>query len=200
VNVPDADRLEYNPASCDNNATLGLIERDYLDPVLQNYITTTLGPKAATTFPFFLTHNVVTYHINLAPGNCCTLGYHNAMVNAGKFQTYGIGDYDDTGVWAAPTHDVSILSHEVGEWLDDPTIVNGTDPWGHIGQVSSCQTNYEVGDPLTGTNFTDNLNGFNYSLQQLAFFSWYYHEVPSRGVNGWYSDQGTFTTPAAPCP
>jgi hypothetical protein len=43
-------------------------------------------------------------------------------------------------------------------------------------------------------------NGFTYSLQELAFFSWFYG-APSVGVNGWYSNNGTFTTDAGPnCP
>ena len=29
---------------------------------------------------------------------------------------------------------------------------NPTPKWGHIGQVSGCQSNLEVGDPLSGTN------------------------------------------------
>ena len=67
-------------------------------------------------------------------------------------------------------------------------------------QVSGCQANLEVGDPLSGTTFNDTLNGFTYHPQELAFFSWFYHQSPSLGVNGWFSDQDTFRTFAAPCP
>jgi hypothetical protein len=56
-----------------------------------------------------------------------------------------------------------------------------------------------VGDPLSGTTFTDRVGGFTYHPQELAFFSWFYHQKPSLGVNGWYSDQGTFTAPAKAC-
>jgi hypothetical protein len=88
----------------------------------------------------------------------------------------------------------------VGEWQNDPNTVNPTPAWGHIGQVSGCQSNFEVGDPLSGTTFTDTVGGFTYHPQELAFFSWFYHQTPSLGVNGWYSDQGTFRTFAAACP
>jgi hypothetical protein len=30
-------------------------------------------------------------------------------------------------------------------------------------------------------------NGYTYSLQELAFFSWFFG-APSIGVNGWFSD------------
>ena len=83
--------------------------------------------------------------------------------------------------------------------MNDPFGNNPTKPWGNIGQVSGCQDNLEVGDPLTGTAITDTLNGKKYHLQELAFFSWFYHSSPSLGVNGWFSSNGTFRTSAAPC-
>ncbi len=73
--------------------------------------------------------------------------------------------------------------------------------WGNIGQVSGCQGNLEVGDPRTGTNFpAATANGFTYHLQELAFFSWFFHQSPSWGAGGKYSNNGTFTTLAANCP
>ena len=61
------------------------------------------------------------------------------------------------------------------------------------------ECNLEVGDPLSGTTFPVTVGGFIYHPQELAFFSWFYHQTPSLGVNGWYSDQGTFKTYAAAC-
>jgi hypothetical protein len=49
----------------------------------------------------------------------------------------------------------------------------------------------DLGDPAE--------QGFTYHPQELAFSSWFYHQSPSLGVNGWYSDQGTFRAPAAAC-
>ena len=42
-------------------------------------------------------------------------------------------------------------------------------------------------------------NGVFYHPQELAFFSWFFDQVPSLGINGWYSSGGTFTSPAEPC-
>ena len=91
-------------------------------------------------------------------------------------------------------------TQQVSEWLDDPNVVNLTKGWGNIGQVSGCQFNLETGDPLTGTSFADTLNGKTYHLQELAFYSWFYHQNPSQGVNGWFSNRGKFTVDAEPCP
>lgn len=64
--------------------------------------------------------------------------------------------------------------------MDDPLTTNATPAWGHVGQVSSCQTNLEVGDPLSGTLLPSvTMNNFTYHSQELAFFSWFFRQVPS---------------------
>jgi hypothetical protein len=95
--------------------------------------------------------------------------------------------------------DISSLSHEIAEWMDDPFGTNRTRPWGHIGQVSGCQGNLEVGDPLSGTLQPTKLGGTTWHPQEMAFASWFYHQNPSPSVNGWYSSNGTFRTDANHC-
>ena len=92
-----------------------------------------------------------------------------------------------------------IVSHEAAEWMDDPYVVNNTPPWGNTGQVAGCQGNLEVGDPLTGSLAPRIFmpNGYTYSLQELADFSWFFGK-PSLGIHGWFSDNGTFLTDAGP--
>jgi len=144
------------------------------------------------TFPLFLFANVAMFDGD--PSSCCILGYHSA-VNSGGIQTYGVVNYDLTG------SDVAALSHEVAEWYDDPFVNNVTPAWGHTGQVANgCQADLEVGDPLSGT-FHEILmpNGLTYHPQELAFFSWFFNQVPSLGFNGWYSSGGTFRKPADFC-
>jgi hypothetical protein len=194
LHVPTAYAAESTTV-CGNHK-LGAVEINYLDGQIQHYITDTLGSAATTTFPLFLLGNVVEYEGTTA--NCCVLGYHNAMANASHLQTYGVSMYDNTGDFRGIA-DTSILAHEVGEWMNDPIGNNPTKPWGNIGQVAGCQFNLEVGDPLTGAGITDTLNGKEYHLQELAFFGWFYHSLPSLGANGWFSSNGTFKASAAPC-
>ena len=195
LNVPLADAAESTTVC--GSRELGAVDIFYLDSQLQNYITSTLGPAATGTFPLFMLVNVVEYEF--LPGGCCIAGYHAAMGNAGRLQTYGVAMYDNTGDFAGSS-DTVIMSHEIAEWMDDPFGNNPTKPWGNIGQVRGCQNNLEVGDPLTGTAITDPLATTTYHLQELAFFSWFYHSKPSLGVNRWFSSNGTFKTSAAPCP
>jgi hypothetical protein len=100
------------------------------------------------------------------------------------------------------TQDTSVLAHELGEWMTDPFVGNPTPLWGHIGQVATCQNDLEVGDPLSTQIGTDvppvvMPNGYAYHMQELAFFSWFLGS-PSIGVNGWFSNNGTFLSDAGP--
>jgi hypothetical protein len=108
-------------------------------------------------------------------------------------------DFDTTGVFGSTVFDTSVSAHEVAEWMNDPFGNNPVPPWGHIGQQTGCQNNLEVGDPLTGTNIPTVTmpNGYAYHLQELAFFSWFFG-APSIAVNGWFSDNNTFTADAGP--
>lgn len=40
--------------------------------------------------------------------------------------------------------DVSILSHEMAEWLNDPGEFNLAPPWGNIGEVTGCRRDLEA--------------------------------------------------------
>jgi hypothetical protein len=181
---------------------LGGLDFNFFD----NYFQTTVLPAVGgtpTSFVIFLMHDVVFYQGNTV--NCCILGYHGAF--GSPVQTYSPTDYDTTGDFGPAITDVSIAAHEVGEWLDDPLATNPTPLWGGIGQVNGCQNNWEVGDPLTGTNFPPILmpNGVTYHPQETVFWSWYYSKDHGKffqniTAGGKYSMNGTFGGPSEVCP
>jgi len=147
------------------------------------------------TFPLFFFHNVVVVESG------SILGYHSAFSTSKGIQTYGVAEYDSTH--ENPTvRDISVLSHEIAEWYDDPFVSNRTPPWGHIGQVADCYSFLEVGDPFSGSPLFEipMPNGFLYHPQETAYLSWFFRQSPGYGANGHYSSGGTFTTPAQPCP
>ena len=193
VTVPAANG-QTNSARCGH---FGNMDINWWDAYVQTTLIPSLSGQGVgpTVLPVFLFDSVVMYQ-NGNPTQCCVLGYHGAYTVSTLPQTYSVVDFDTSGAFGG---DISVMSHEVGEWMDDPLGTNLAPAWGHIGQVSGCQNDLEIGDPLSGTSLPQvSLNGFNYTLQELAFFSWFYRQSPSIGSGGLYSDNATFTTGAGP--
>jgi hypothetical protein len=204
VDIPAGTGLAISPSVFGNCGPLGIVNYFSFSQLLNNSLLPALRSQGVnpSTFPIFLMYNVVMSigrPTNL--NQCCILGFHGAHSKgvSTPAQTFSPLDFDTTGLFGPGISDTAIMAHEVGEWLDDPLGNNPTPAWGHTGQVGGCQGNLEVGDPLTGTGIppVTMSNGFTYHLQELAFFSWFYG-APSVGVNGWFSDNGTFTTDAGP--
>jgi hypothetical protein len=124
----------------------------------------------------------ITYDIYLTSGGCCIGGYHNADGAQPGGQTYAHATYEDSP--GSFSQDVSALSHEIGEWMDDPFVDNRV----------NCRDNsiMEDGDPLEGESnyggFPYTLNGFTYNLQSLVFIG-YFGAPQSTSVNSWLSFQ-----------
>jgi len=187
-----------NTGSTNLPGYLGVVNINTWDPIAQSLIKSLgIGTNA---LPVFLFYNAVMSQGRASNlNNCCILGYHNAV--GSPVQTYAVAEFEgrDQSLFTGVA-DVSSLAHEINEWMQDPGGTNATPAWGGVGQVSGCQNNYEVGDPLSGTLLpVATLNGFNYHLQELAFFSWFYG-APSIAANGAYSDGGTFKGAAKTCP
>lgn len=131
-------------------------------------------------FPIFLLYD--TYLTQ--GGGCCIGGYHSSEGSISNPQSYAEATYvDHVGAFS---QDVSALSHEVGEWADDPLTVN------YNGNNTPCGI-LEVGDPLEGNPnygaYPYVLHGFTYNLQDLVTLP-YFGAPTSTSVNGWLSFQG----------
>jgi hypothetical protein len=203
IDVPVGSGLAVAPGVLANScAPFGIVDINFLDAFVSNAFTQLakegVNPK---TFPMFMLYNsAMSFGDPTNLGNCCAGGYHSINpANALTFQTYSPFDFDTTGIFGTGSMDTGIASHEVAEWVNDPYVINPTPAWGNTGQVIGCQNNYEVGDPLTGSEAPRIVmqNGYTYHLQELAFFSWFYG-APSLGLHGWYSNNGTFLTDAGP--
>jgi hypothetical protein len=155
-------------------ARVALVDINFFDAKLQQIISSN-SQITQDSLAIALTYN--TYLT--AGGGCCIGGYHSAFGSASAPQTYSDFSYiDKAGAFA---QDVSALSHEIGEWMDDPFVNN-----------PGCGGLLENGDPLEGgPNFGAvpyTLNGFTYNLQDLVFLQ-YFGQSPSTSVNGWFSFQ-----------
>ncbi len=174
LSVPAADGHLGHPFG----HAAALVDINYFDAQVSAYMTAHSQIDPSKFAIFETTDTYLT-----EGGSCCIGGYHS---NNGA-QTYAHFTYiDHPGDFA---QDVSALSHEVGEWADDPLYPSPNNtPCGIL----------EVGDPLEGTtNYGDYpyvLHGFTYHLQDLVFLR-YFGAPANTSVNDWWSFQNyPFTT------
>ncbi len=159
-------------------------------------------PRALT---IFLTYNALVFHDK--PENCCLIGAHSVLRSTDTTgrtiaNTFIWATYNDAGLFDAPIQDVTALSHEVGEWLNDPLVNNVVPAWS-LRESEPCSSSLlEVGDPIASADFPSfpvHLNGLDYHLQDVAFLSWFARHNPSPSLMGRYSLAGKLTRPAAEC-
>ena len=193
--------------NCGGIQPVPLVEINEFDAELQ-----AIGHAYATPAQVPVTLALDTAIYQSVTSNCCVLGYHNAISVTGGTQLYATGTYFDTNqALGADFADTTIWAHEMSELVDDPFVqsipgapggVNNdlTPAWGNTGQVSGCQNNLEVGDPLTPDqlgNFHNHpvvgVGSFVYHYQDLTFHDWFYR-TPSTSTGGKYSFVGTFST------
>ena len=174
LNVPKID----GKVATEFGVKVGLADINYFDAQLQAYMAahTQIVPNSLPIF--------VTYDAYLTQGVCCIGGYHsyNGTVAYAHFTYIG-----KTGAFS---QDVSALSHEAGEWADDPLTNNVHVPV-KCG-VTGSQI-LEVGDPEEGFanygGFPYTLAGFTYNLQDMTYLP-YFGAPTSTSANGSLTFQG----------
>jgi hypothetical protein len=178
---------------------VGRIDEGWLGGRLQNLLQQLhVDP---TTLAIFVTHNVLLYANNdyLA---CCGLGFHgadSATNGNGKqaVQTYAYAAYVTPKTFVGfgdPAHglaDVHALSHEVAEWLADPFLTNGVQPWfAPTAPQYGCTSLLEPGDPLVGvyTPLAGNTDPGAQGLwhpQDDAFLNWFARNGQPASLSPW---------------
>lgn len=201
LNVPDVSGRQSGP--------FALVDINWLGPQL-DALSVNYG---AGNFPLFLLYEV----LQTDGESCCILGYHTALQSGANVQTYGMGTYLDPNQIGGGANDISVLSHEVSEWLNDPFVNNTVPDWPAPFSFlppgppyTSCQGNLETGDPIEDRSdpnvvvFHITTSGRQYTLQNEALAPWFLHVSPSFSVNGYYTYLGPidseFASFAPTCP
>jgi hypothetical protein len=135
----------------------------------------------SNALPLFITTGTYLSSGNTTSG-CCIGGYHS--VNSSS-QPYAYSTYITTS--GAFAQNVGALSHEIGEWIDDPNTNNPVPSACGAGAV------LENGDPLEGnTNYGDyayTVGGVTWDLQDLVNLP-YFGAPASTSANGYSTFQG----------
>lgn len=172
-------------------ARIGEEDMGDLDARVQNIINTENIP--GDVLPVFVMYNTFA-----TSGGCCILGYHSITFNTNR-HPYVVASYSDPDIFTVSIEDIEALSHELGEWMDDPFTRSFVPLWGNVGQDSGCVVDLEVGDPVSGISTTVTMNGFTYHPEDLVFLSWFARQTPSTAVNGQYTLLNSFASPPKIC-
>jgi hypothetical protein len=141
------------------------------------------------------------------PSNCCILGFHTFDLETGGANNgfrerrfvLNYSSWISPGIFGGGFQDVTALSHEIAETLNDP-FGNNTTPW-WLAPNGLCQDNLETGDVIEGlpnATFPITLNGFTYHPQNEALLQWFAEVTPSSAIHGAYSYPDTTVLTSAP--
>ncbi|MBZ5522571.1 MAG: hypothetical protein LAP21_10070 [Acidobacteriia bacterium] len=126
---------------------------------------------------------------------CCTVGFHTAFdagQQAGRqvVQTFVWSSWVEPGIFGPNFADVTAVSHEMSEWLNDPFGSNLVPAWQYPNGAGGCQDNLEPGDPLEGfpnLSYPVTIGSMTYHPQSAALLQWFSREKPSSAIDGVYS-------------
>jgi hypothetical protein len=188
------------PASAnDNKSPIGATEHS-------GEITT----KSISTFLFPNTY----LYLDGNPNHCCVLGFHSYDFEPGdavnnfreKRYVLNYSSWISPGLFAPGFEDVTALSHEMTESLNDPFVgsdgAHGITPW-WSSINGNCQNDLEVGDAiegLPGATTSIATKGRTYHPQNEALLQWFEFQSPSTALGGAYSypDQRVLTALSPP--
>lgn len=153
--------------------------------------------------PIVLTDNVELYTGTIR--NCCILGFHTYYQEPNYYQLLVWASYVEPSTWPDDIFvDVTALSHEIAEVINDPLLNNIVPAWAY--QVAKgCQNNLETGDPIeqfSDASFPVVIGSTTYHPQTEALLQWFARAAPADSFDGAYSypDMTVLTGPAVDCP
>lgn len=143
---------------------------------------------------------------------CCVAGFHEYIfdptTNPEQRWIYSFTPWISPGVFSGGFQDVTALSHETSEALNDPFGFNIVPTWQFPGLPGFCQANLETGDPVevlaTSTVpilIKEKGKVFQYHPQTEALLQWFEIGNASNAIGGAYSypDTTALTQTATPC-
>jgi chitinase len=155
----------------------------------------------------------LTSNVFLAPQSdikkCCVLGFHTSfdmgeLTQVNFVQTFIWASWVDPGILGSTLADVTPMSHEISEWMNNPFGSNVVPAW-QVPNSTSCQNNLETGDPLAtmpNAGYTVLIDGFTYHPQSQVLLQWFQRGSTSDAIDGAFSfpDQTLMTGPSQACP
>jgi len=204
IAVPRGDAKVYrNPST---GVVYAIVDTDFFLSQLNTMIQmANLSPDALAI--------ALTSNVFLAPQKdikkCCVLGFHTSfdvgeMAQIKFVQTFIWASWVDQGILGPTLADVTPMSHEISEWMNNPFGSNAVPAW-QVPNSTGCQSNLETGDPLAlmpNAGFPVLIDGFTYHPQNQVLMQWFHRGTTSDAFEGAFSfpDQSIVTGPSQACP
>ena len=204
IAVPRGDAKVYrNPST---GVLYAIVDTDFFLSQLNTMIQmANLSPDALAI--------ALTSNVFLAPQKdikkCCVLGFHTSfdvgeMAQVKFVQTFIWASWVEQGILGPGLADVTPMSHEISEWMNNPFGGNAVPAW-QVPNSAGCQSNLETGDPLAlmpNAGFPVLIDGFTYHPQNQVLMQWFQRGATSDAFEGAFSfpDQSIMTAPSQACP
>lgn len=206
----------FSEKTSDGHIAVFLLDQFFNQQIL-NIVTNEIkaGRFSTNALNIALFPNTFVFSLNATGGvgDCCTLGFHTFFTDSGVPKEsrwiFAFASWISPGVFSG-FQDVTALSHEISESLNDPFVNNQVPAWQFPGEPGTCQDNLETGDPvevLSNPSFPVHVSGMTYHPQTEALLQWFEQKPTSTAINNAYSYPNTKTlthgaTPFGPltCP
>jgi chitinase len=204
IAVPRGDAKVYrNPST---GVLYAIVDTDFFLSQLNTMIQmANLSPDALAI--------ALTQNVFLAPQKdikkCCVLGFHTSfdvgeMTQIKFIQTFIWASWVEQGILGPGLADVTPMSHEISEWMNNPFGSNAVPAW-QVPNSTGCQSNLETGDPLAlmpNAGYPVLIDGFTYHPQNQVLMQWFQRGATSDAFEGAFSfpDQSIMTAPSQACP
>jgi chitinase len=203
IAVPRGDAKVYrNPST---GVLYAIVDTDFFLSQLNTMIQ--MANLAPDALAIALTSNVF-----LSPQKdikkCCVLGFHTSfdvgeMAQVKFVQTFIWASWVEQGILGPGLSDVTPMSHEISEWMNNPFGSNAVPAW-QVPNTSACQNNLETGDPLAlmpNAGYPVLIDGFTYHPQNQVLMQWFQRGAASDAFEGAFSfpDQSLMTVASQTC-
>lgn len=201
IEVPVGDAQLYLDS---NNNLFAVVDANFFYSQLNTI--SQLEPIGDNEIPIILANNTFLGDSS----GCCVLGFHTAYQtgvedNKPQVQVFAFATWADSGIFTGGFQDVTALSHEIAETINDPFVNNIVPPWQYPDGSGTCGGSYlETGDPvevLPQSGYAVTVDGFTYHPQTEALLQWFARTVPSNAFDKAYSypDTSALTKPSVAC-
>jgi hypothetical protein len=192
----------FSEKASDGHTAVFLLDQ-FFNQQISNIVTNEIkaGRFSTNALNIALFPNTFLFSLNTTGGvgACCTLGFHTFFTNSAVPKEsrwiFAFASWISPGVFSG-FQDVTALSHEISESLNDPFVDNQVPAWQFPGEPGTCQDNLETGDPvevLSNPSFPMHVSGMTYHPQTEALLQWFEQKSTSTAINSAYSYPNTKT-------